>query len=278
MSDAPLSALWRTAFAVAYRMTGAPADAEDIAQEAMLRWRAVDRADVRAPAAFVARIAANLSIDHLKKAAAALEAYHGDWLPAPLADDVLEEAERDQLIYGMLVLLQGLTPLQRAVFILRSAFDCDYAEISETLGRSGEACRQAFSRARKALREKRSPAAERNAAKERLLNRLVEAIEAGDVDALGDILAEDVVLRGDGGGRAAALKRPLVGARRAIPFLLASRRLVASPTASIRRLNGQASIVLHAKGKPVLALLIDNTGECINRLFAVANPDKLTRI
>ena len=271
MSD--LTELRRTAFAAAYKMTGAVVDAEDIAQEALLRWHRREQPGVRSPAAYVAKIAINLSLDRAKRAAAEREAIGRDWLPEP----VVAPAPEPDFAYAAIVALQSLTPLERAVFLLRTSFDCDYDDIAATLRRRADACRKAMQRARRILRTGRPP--QPPPISERLLRALVEAVSDGDVDRLRKLLAEDVVIRADGGAKGPALKRPLQGREAAIKFLIASRQLLPYDAATLFAVvGGEAAAVARVGDAPVLAIMIATDGGKIASVFAIGDAEKIARL
>jgi RNA polymerase sigma-70 factor (ECF subfamily) len=264
----------RRLFAIAYRMTGSRADAEDIVQETLVRWLKADRAEVRSSEAFLTTIATRLSLNHLRARRARHERDTGDWLPEPV--DTGETDRLDEISFAFLTLLERLSPLQRAIFVLHSAFECDYGEIAEILGRDEAACRKAFSRARAAIR---AEGPQRPAAREKhraLLGDFLEAIRRGDLEGVTALLTDDVVMRGDGGATGPALKKSLLGAAAVARFVLASRALLAGgEEMAVERLNGSDAAVFRANGRVVLAILIECADDRIARIFALADPAKL---
>jgi RNA polymerase sigma-70 factor, ECF subfamily len=279
--EEPLNNLRPQLLSLAYRITGSRSDAEDIVQETALRWLKADRGDIRSPRAFLTTIATRLSLNHLRNRRAKREDYRGDWLPEPVdtcADD--RDARLDAISFGFLALLERLTPLQRAVFVLRSAFDCDYAEIAAIVGRDQAACRKIFSRAKAAVMLARPPTIVPESVHDALLAKFLDAAESGDITELANLLADDVVMRGDGGPGSPGLKKPLQGRHAVAQFIVASRALLPEgATFSLERLNGASAALFRARGVYVLAILIECTEEQeIERVFAIANPEKLKTI
>jgi RNA polymerase sigma-70 factor, ECF subfamily len=279
--EVPLDKLRPHLLSLAYRITGSRSDAEDIVQETALRWLRADRNDIRSPRAFLTTIATRLSLNHLRNRRARREDYRGDWLPEP-ADTCSDErdARLDAISFGFLTLLERLTPLQRAVFVLRSAFDCDYTEIAAIVGRDQAACRKTFSRAKAAVMLARSPKAVPESVHDALLAKFLEAAESGDIMELGSMLADNVVIRGDGGPGSPGLKKPLRGRHAVAQFIVASRALLPEgATFSLERLNGALAALFRVRGVHVLAILIECTEDRkIGRVFAIANPEKLKAI
>src|SRR5918912_3535478 len=210
--------------AVAYRILGQVADAEDVVQEAWIRWANADTSEVSDPRAFLVRVATRLSIDRLRRVKVRRESYVGPWLPEPLltGGDVAEDvALAESISMAMLVVLETLSALERAVFLLREAFAMPYAEIGEVLGRSESAVRQLSRRAREHVREGRPRFDADQEERRRVTERFLEAAAGGDTDALMDVLAPGVTLVADSGGRARAPRRPLRGAEKVARFLAA---------------------------------------------------------
>ena len=209
---------------VAYRVLGSVTDAEDAVQEAWLRWSGVDPLEVTDPPAFLVRVTTRLAIDRLRRAKARRESYVGPWLPEPILTgrDVAEDvALAESVSMAMLVVLETLSPLERAVFVLREAFGMSYAEIADVLGRKEEVVRQLGRRARDHVQERKSRFEADQSAQRRVTERFLEATSSGDLDALMRVLAPEVTLVADGGGRALAPRRPVRGAEKAARFLLA---------------------------------------------------------
>ncbi len=267
-------------FAIAYRMLGSASEAEDVLQDAYLRWRRQTEATIQKPKAYLTTLVTRLCIDFLTSARRRREQYVGPWLPEPLVvdeSDPLQGAEMaDSLTLAFLVLLEELTPPERAAFLLREVFEYEYGEISEVLTRSEESCRQLVSRARAHVAGRRRRFdADRTHVRE-LTTRFIGACASGSVEDLMSLLAPDVVVWTDGGGKAKAAPRPVIGAHRASRFLVGISRDV-SVDASVRQLslNGQPGIVISRGTKVLEAVVLDVEGGKICGVRVVANPDKL---
>jgi RNA polymerase sigma-70 factor (TIGR02957 family) len=275
-------------FALAYRMTGSVAEAEDLVQEAFLRLhRARDRGeDIQSPRAFLATVVTRLAIDYLRSARTRREQYVGDWLPEPvLADPGPGPEERaelaDSLSMAFGVVLETLTPLERAVFLLREVFDYSYAEVADVVGRSEENCRQIALRARTHVAARRPRFDPPSEERDTLARRFFEALQDGDMVALERMLAEDVVLQGDGGGKAPAIARALHGRDRVARFLvnLSKQGRRAGFWLDAAVVNGQPGAVGRtADGLIVNVFSIDVTDGRIAAVRSVVNPDKLHHI
>jgi RNA polymerase sigma-70 factor, ECF subfamily len=286
MTDTDLEELRRHGFGVAYRMLGSVADAEDVAQEAILRLSSVPDAPA-APAAWLTTVATRLAIDHLRLAHVRRETYIGPWLAEPLVDDAAagppartELAE--SLSQAFLVLLESLSPVERAVFLLREIFDYDYPQIAEIVDRSEANCRQIVVRARKQILARRPRFDADEAQRDALLERFVAAAEDGDLAALEEMLAEDAVLYSDGGGNAKAARKPVAGARR-IARLMASTTRKNRLSGGVRELvkvNGQPGRVLRdpVGGGVVDVLTVDIVDGRIRTVWIVRNPEKLAHL
>jgi RNA polymerase sigma-70 factor, ECF subfamily len=276
----------RMLFGVAYRMLGSAAEADDIVQEAYLRWEAVDDADVASPRAYLSTIVTRLSIDRLRSAQVRRETYAGPWFPEPIVMDetdddlAVEGAElADSLSLAFLVLLEELAPTERAAFLLRDVFGYPYEKIATTLERSEAACRQLVSRARHRIggRRKRFDA-DREHSRE-LTRRFVAACATGDVDDLMSLLTDDVVIWTDGGGKVKSAPRPVVGPWRAARFLIhVAKSLPAGVTVREESLNGQPGVVFEVEGDVTSAVVVDVLGDRIAGIRVVANPEKLTAL
>ena len=265
------------AFGIAYRMLGSVVEAEDIVQEAFLRLHG--EPEVRAPQAFVATVATRLSIDRLRSAQKRRETYPGEWLPEPLLTDTAPDPESVSM--ALLVVLESLTPVERAVFLLHDVFDYGYDEIAEIVGKSRENCRQLALRARRHVEARRprfEPDAEQRA---KLVARFFEAIGDGDFEGLVSMLAEDATMVGDGGGKAAARATPLHGAEKVARFLLGLARLAVRDDLRTEPalVNGQpGAIARDAGGTVTAAMTIDVSDGRIVAIRSVVNPDKLTHL
>jgi RNA polymerase sigma-70 factor (ECF subfamily) len=286
MSDADLQALRRRAFAVAYRMLGSVVEAEDIAQEALLRLTGLEE-ELEEPAAWVTTVATRLSIDHLRLARVRREGYVGPWLPEPLVVDSApgpaEQAElADEVSQALLVALEQLTPLERAAFVLHEVFDYDYARIAQVVERSEASCRQLVSRAKRHLQADRPRFDADPAHGQALLERFLAAAEGGNIAALEEMLADDVVLYGDGGGKVKAATQPVAGAAAVARFLIdiaRARRELGEFELQLVRVNGQPGRVLRDANHRVWDVLsIDVTGGRIGAVRIVRNPDKLRHL
>jgi RNA polymerase sigma-70 factor (ECF subfamily) len=269
---------------VAYRMLGRVADAEDVVQEAWLRWSGADRGEVREPRAYLVRITTHLAIDRLRQVKARGETYVGPWLPEPYVTDfgatVPDTAERavlaDSVSLAVLVVLESLSPLERAVFVLREAFGYPYADIAAMLDRGEPAVRQLAGRARKHVEERR-PRYEVDPERRReLTERFLAAAGEGDLDGLMALLAPDVRLVGDSGGKARAPLRVLESADKVGRFLVgAAAKGVPDPSFRIMELNGGPAIVALSAGKPDSVFQLDVFEGRVQAVYIMRNPDKL---
>jgi RNA polymerase sigma-70 factor (ECF subfamily) len=272
-------------FSIAYRMLGGVAEAEDVVQEAFLRWhRALaSGTEVESPKAYLATVTTRLSIDHLRTARARRESYVGPWLPEPLVTeseaDVAQHAEMaDSLSMAFLVLLETLSPVERAVFLLREVFEYGYDEIAQIVEKSEANCRQILARARHRV-EASTPRFETSRSqRDELARRFFAACEQGDMDGLLDLLTADVVFVGDGGGKGQGLREPASGRERVARLLLGLFVRGAALGASIRpvQVNGQpGAISLDAEGRVVNAFALDIADGRVQAIRSVVNPDKL---
>ncbi|MFD8687608.1 RNA polymerase sigma factor SigJ [Streptomyces sp. NPDC059651] len=268
---------------VAYRMLARIADAEDVVQEAWLRWSAASREDVREPRAFLVTIVTRLAIDRLRQLGTRREAYVGPWLPEPLVTDfgptVPDTAERavlaDSVSVAVLVVLESLSPLERAVFVLREAFGFPYAEIAATLDRTEAAVRQLAGRARRHV-EERKPRYDVDPAQRRdLTERFLAAAAGGDIAALIALLAPDVRLVGDSGGKSKGPLRILRSADKVGRFLFAVAGQIPDLTTRFLELNGGPGVLVLSGGRPDSTVQVDIRGGVIQCVYIVRNPDKL---
>ena len=272
-------------FSVAYRMLGTIADAEDMLQETFIRWQQAPDDDIRSPRAFLVTIISRLCINHLQSARVQREEYPGQWLPEPImtgtGSDPLGLIRIDEsLSMAFLVLLERLTPVERAVFLLREIFEYEYSEIAAVLNQTEANCRQIFSRARQhvnAMRPRFKASAQKQS---ELLDRFLEAIGAGEMDGLLALLASDVVLQSDGGGKAIAVPNVVHGAANvARGILVGLRKLV--PKEVVRRttqINGSPGVVSYLNGKPFSVLTLDVASGRIRAIYIVTNPEKLAHL
>ena len=280
---------------VAYRVLGSVTDAEDAVQEAWLRWSGVDHSRVDDPRAFLVRVTTRLAIDRLRRAKARRESYVGPWLPEPiltrqdLAEDV---AMAESVSMAMLVVLETLSPLERAVFVLREAFGMPHAEIADVLGRREEAVRQLARRAREHVRERRTRFDADRDEQRRVTERFLEATSNGDLEALMAVLSPGVTLVADSGGKALAPRRPVRGAEKVARFLVAVatedqtarflESVEAEPSGEVRvhlaQVNGGPGVVITAGDEPISVLVLDVSGGLVRTIRLVANPKKLVGV
>jgi len=276
------------AFAIAYRMLGSVSEAEDVVQEAFLRLHAAVQSGERieSPRAYLATVVTRLGIDQLRSARARRETYVGEWLPEPLVTSVEEDPARhaemaDSLSLAFLVLLESLSPEQRAVFLLREVFDYPYEQIAEIVGKSDDNVRQLAVRARRHVEERRSRFEASREQRDELADRFFAAARDGDLEAFESLLAQDVELHGDGGGKAPALARPVHGRARVARTLTAWWRAALRLGATARRvdINGEPGAVwLDPEGKIISVLVLDIAEGQIQALRGIVNPDKLQHL
>ena len=272
-------------FSIAYRMTGSISDAEDIVQEAFLRLTRVlrDGASIDTPKAYLATATTRLAISHLRSARVRREAYVGAWLPEPLLSgtepDPAERAEMsDSLSMAFLVLMESLTPTERAVFLLREVFGYDYKEIADITGKSEPNCRQIFARARHHVDEQKPRYETSRAQREEVARRFFEAAGGGDLAALLELLAPDVIMVGDGGGKAWAATRPFHGPQRVARFMLglARRGPKLGARVELTWVNGQPGAVTYdADDRIISVFALDIADGLVHMVRSVVNPDKL---
>jgi len=265
---------------LAYRMLGQVGEAEDVAQDAWLRWQGADRAAIADPAAWLVRATTRLCLDRLRGEKTRRAAYRGPWLPEPLieelTDDPVERAE--EVSVAFLLALERLSPLERAVFLLRDVFEDDYGAIAQTLQRSEAACRQLAARARQHVRDDRPRFAVPQAKAARLALAFMAAARDNDLEALKSMLAQDAVLISDGGGKRTAALRPLVGRDDVMALLrgLAWRgNWLSTPRVRLARVNGYLGAILDTGDGPVTVAFQPGEAGQIAAVYLVANPDKL---
>jgi RNA polymerase sigma-70 factor (ECF subfamily) len=288
-SDAGTSAAYQEfrplMFSIAYRMTGSISDAEDIVQEAFLRLTRVlrDGESISSPKAYLATVTTRLAISHLRSARVRREAYVGAWLPEPLLEgtepDPAERAEMsDSLSMAFLVLMESLSPNERAVFLLHEVFGYDYKEIAEITGKSEPNCRQILARARQHIDEGKPRFEASHEQRDEVARRFFDAAAGGDLNGLLDVLAPDVVMVGDGGGKAWALAQPLSGAERVARLLLGlyRRGLKMGAYAEPAWVNGQPGAVSYdAEHRVAGVFVLDIADGRVQAIRSVVNPDKL---
>ncbi len=268
-------------FTVAYEMLGSAADAEDVVQETWLRWDAVDQTQVRDPRAYLVRITTRQSLNLLRTLARRREEYVGEWLPEPLltSPDVAEDIElAESVSIAMLTVLETLDPIQRAVFVLREVFDVPYGEIAEAVGRTPAAVRQIAHRSREHVAARRPRMQVDPVVQEQVLEKFVAAARTGEIGALMEVLAPDVVMIGDGGGVAAAARQPFEGAERVATVLSNFARLATGFRVTSLRINGAPALLLDVPGEVLTLITVTVADGRLTRIYAMRNPGKLNRI
>ncbi|WP_236795176.1 RNA polymerase sigma-70 factor [Amycolatopsis sp. GM8] len=264
-------------FGIAYRMLSSAAEAEDLVQEVWLRWQAYDRSQVSNPDAFLATTTTRLAINALRSARVRRETYIGPWLPEPIdtsADPYLGAERGEALEFAALLLMEKLTPNERAAYVLREAFDYAYAEIANILSSTEPAVRQLVSRARKHMASERHSPADAAAQRE-LLTTFIAAARSGDMAALERLFTPDVTSLSDGNGRVRVARQPIVGVRRVVRFLTAiSGSFWENVDVQWATTNGQTSAVLRVDGELYGLLTVNATTEGIDRLLWMVNPEK----
>ena len=268
-------------FAIAYRMLGSHADAEDMVQEAWIRWQSTQTV-VHSPKAFLSSIITRLCIDRLRLARVQREKYVGIWLPEPLMTETMNQRGdhvelAESLSFAFLTLLECLSPTERAVFLLREVFDYDYSEIANAVDKSIPNCRQIVRRARQHLvlrRPKISPCSKQ---KEELVDKFLASWNQGDLHQLIALMAEDITFWSDGGGQVTAARYPLQGCQKVARFLIAIRqsRLIPALHPQIFKINDQPGILNIAEGNVQSTFSFEFSDQTIKSIFAVVNPEKL---
>jgi len=281
----PFTALRPRLVGIAYRMLGVRADAEDVLQDAWLRWSRTDAGTLQSAEAWLVTVVTRLSIDRLRAAKAEREAYVGWWLPEPLVEGLDERTPESaaelagELSVAFLHVLERLGPEERAAFLLRQVFDYDYAEVAAQLGKTEAACRQLVHRASERVQQARTRFAVPHGVHRQLLQRFMLAAKSGDRGAIEALLSEDAQLIGDGGGKVPSFAKPLVG-----PFRIANlywalyRRLGAQVVYRMALINGEPGLVRYVDGRLESAQSFVTDGERIVAIYAVRNPDKLAGI
>lgn len=275
----------KTLFAIAYRMLSSVSDAEDMLQDAFIRWQQAAEAEIRSPRAFLVTIVTRLCLNHLQSARVRREEYFGQWLPEPLltesADDfsAVDQVD-DSLSMAFLVLLERLTPIERAVLLLREVFEYDYPEIAEILAQTEVNCRQILRRARQHVAENRPRFDTSPHQRERLMKEFLQATSGGDLQRLVALLADDVTLRSDGGGKGPALPVEIRGADNVGRGLLGGSKKLVPPNLVIRltRVNGELGIVSYLDRKPFAVITLALVDRKIHGIYIVSNPEKLAHL
>ncbi len=264
---------------VAYRMLGSVADAEDVVQDAFLRWFRTDRSDIKEPAAFLQRVVTRLCLDQLKSARRKRETYVGTWLPEPVVED--EATEVDDVTLPLLMALERLSPLERAAFLLHDVFGESFDDVSETLGRAPAACRQRASRARSHVQATRPRFRVEKEHGRRIAEEFFAASRSGDTERLGALLADDVTIYADGGGKVLASTRPVVGSERVLKFLGGLMRWYEQEMSRLVRyafVNGLPGFVTIEGGGTLQTTALEIENGRISSIYVVRNPDKLQHV
>ncbi|XVU27664.1 RNA polymerase sigma-70 factor [Actinoplanes sp. CA-054009] len=271
-------------FAVAYRILGSASDAEDAVQDAWLRWSAADRSEVSDPKSYLARIVTNVAMDQLRSTRRQRETYVGPWLPEPILTTA-ETADADSVSMAMLVVLESLSPLERAVFVLREVFDFSYPEIAAAVERSEAAVRQSAHRAREHVQARRPRFAADRARQRDATDRFLSAATGGDINTLMQVLAPDVTLWTDGGGKVRQALRPVTGVERVAAWFAAVGQRpyegVTPAEMSVARaeLNGGFGLIFTGAGRVISTVTFEFDDEDrITAIHNVANPDKLRAV
>jgi RNA polymerase sigma-70 factor (ECF subfamily) len=286
MDAQDLEQLRRYLFAIAYRMLGSASDAEDVVQEAYLRWQSADQASIRSPKAYLSAVVTRLCLDELKSARVTRETYHGPWLPEPVPSAAIELDQeltpqerverRDDVSLAFLLLLERLTPEERAAYVLREAFNYDYAEIADVLGKSVPAVRQLAHRARQRVG---APQARFQASLEeqrQLTERFLAAAWQGDLRGLTELLAADIISWSDGGAEKRAARRAIRGSEAVARALIGlTHKLYADAAVTFEELNGELGILLWRGAELLNATVVTVLDGRVQALHTVLNPHKL---
>ncbi len=280
MTDDPFVAHRSLLFTVAYEMLGSATDAEDVLQEAWLRWADVDHSQVRDPRAYLIRVVTRQALNQMRTLARRREEYVGEWLPEPLltSPDVAEDVElAESVSIAMLTVLETLGPTERAVFVLREVFEMPYGEIAEAIGKSAAAVRQIALRAREHVAARRPRVHVSRPEQQAVVERFLVALRTGQLQELMEVMAPDVVLIADGGGLVAAARAPIHGAERVAKLLARADRVLGGFDATAVWLNGAPAGRIEIDGQLAAVSLVVENGR-VTRIYAVANPRKLTRL
>jgi RNA polymerase sigma-70 factor (ECF subfamily) len=275
-------------FSIAYRMLGSVTEAEDMVQNAYMRYGQMPPGSIASPKAFLSTVVTRLCLNHLQAARTQRESYLGPWLPEPLLTEdeedphsPIKQAERlESISMAFLVLLERLTPVERAVFVLREVFDYPYPEIAAIIAKEEATSRQIFHRAKKFIAAQRPRFTPSNKQHQQLLGRFMDAVEEGDLDGLTQLLASDVTMWADGGGKIrGAATRPLHGPQAVARFVIASLRFVQGKlTAEIMEVNGEPALLLREDGRPFVVVSITVGEHHILEIRVISNPEKLRHI
>jgi RNA polymerase sigma-70 factor, ECF subfamily len=270
---------------LAYRMLGSRAEAEDVVQDAYLRWHTADRSAVKEPRHYLGTVVTRLCLDRMKSARARREVYVGQWLPEPVVDEAFDDETAGDLVHdisvALMLTLERLTPLERASFLLHDVFGLDFSEVARTLGRREASCRQLAARARTHIEEGRPRFATSREEGHRLAAAFQKATTSGDTAALRAILAEDVVLYADGGGKRVAALKPISGADKVLRFFAGVLRKNPAFAAAQTRpaiVNGLAGFVVREEDGAIDTLAFAHREGRITAIYATRNPDKLQHV
>ncbi|HZI57268.1 MAG TPA: RNA polymerase sigma-70 factor [Verrucomicrobiae bacterium] len=267
---------------IAYRMLGTFADAEDMLQETFLRWQQSSDVNVLSPKAFLVTVITRLCINHLQSARVQREQYVGEWLPEPMVTlpgndpSALPQVD-ESLSLAFLMLLERLTPMERAVFLLREVFDYDYSEVARIVGQNEANCRQIFRRSRLHIKEMRPRFDASLELKEKLLREFLEATSRGDMAGLLQIFSQDITVHTDGGGKASALQNPVFGCKNSARVLISGNRKFRPQNSIIQfvQVNGQPGLASYLDGRVETIITVDVVNSQIRNVYILRNPDKL---
>jgi len=276
-------------FSIAYRMLGSASDAEDVLQDAWLRYRGADRSAVRSPKAFATTIVTRLCLDRLKSARMTRGEYIGPWLPEPVLTSEVESPDTrlqraESVTFAFLILLEKLSPEERAVFVLKNVFEYDHSEIAEMLGTTAENSRQLLHRAKAQVARGHTRLTGTAQSRRAVAERFARAFLLGDAAALTALLSKDVGMWSDGGGKASAARRPLLGRDEVLNFLLGLHRtaqatgLVREASLGLEDVNFEPALVLRVAGRLESIFVVSIDGDAITGIRVVRNPDKLAHI
>lgn len=271
-------------FAIAYRMLGTVTDAEDMVQETFLRWQQTTEATVKSAKTYLSTITTRLCIDHLRSARVQREQYVGPWLPEPIVtqqtnDPAAQVELADSLSMAFLVVLERLSPIERAVFLLREVFDYNYDEIAQMVGKSPANCRQILRRSRQHIADQRPRFPVSHQQQEQIAAQFLEASSQGSLQDLLTLLAKDVTFWSDGGGQVVAALKPLQGAMKVARFLLAIRsKWLSRSVAHVIEVNGQPGILYRVNDDIHSVMTFEIVDSYIQSIYSVRNPEKLERI
>ena len=280
MTDDPFLAHRSLLFTVAYEMLGSRADAEDVLQEAWLRWAGVDHSRVRDPRAYLVRVVTRQALNQMRTASRRREEYVGESLPEPLltSPDIAEDVElAESVSIAMLTVLETLGPTERAVFVLREVFEIPYYEIADAIGKSTVAVRQIARRAREHVAARRPRRQVSRLEQQAVVERFLIALRTGQLQELMELMAPDVVFIADGGGLAATARAPIHGAERVAKLLARANRVLATVEMKTVWLNGAPAGRIEIDGEPTAVSLVIENGR-VTRIYVVRNPRKLTRL